>query len=101
MTLINDSDISIPGWKKSKSFLYKNKNVIIETGHDKTGNLMIADNLKDCYLKYNGQMDLVTADGGFDFSIDFNQQETCKCQIDILSNSFCYCGSKKRWQPSY
>jgi len=95
MTLINDSDISIPGWKKSKSFLNKNKNVIIETGHDKTGNLMIADNLKDCYLKYNGQMDLVTADGGFDFSIDFNQQETLSAKLIFCQIAFAIAVQKK------
>ena len=37
MTLISEDD-NIPSWKKSKHFLNKNSNVIIETGKDGTGN---------------------------------------------------------------
>ena len=40
MTLINDDDQNVPGWKKTKHFLTTNPNVIIEKGIDGTGNLM-------------------------------------------------------------
>ena len=85
MTLI-DKNVNIPGWKKSNSFLENNTNVFIETGHDETGNLLNLNNLKYCLSKYKGSVDLVTADGGFDFSVDFNSQETVSvnlifCQI--------------------
>ena len=33
-------------------------------------------NLLYCFEKYGNSMDLITGDGGFDFSIDFNKQET-------------------------
>tara|TARA_R110002073_G_scaffold253016_1_gene415584 strand:+ start:3600 stop:4772 length:1173 start_codon:yes stop_codon:yes gene_type:complete len=75
MTLINDEDENIPGWKKSKYFLNKNQNVKIITGKDKTGNLLNVDNLWHCYYNYNNSIDLITGDGGFDFSTNFNQQE--------------------------
>ncbi len=75
MTLINDSDENVPGWKKSKYFLSKNPNIEIITGQDKTGNLFNVENLWYCYHNYNNSMELVTGDGGFDFSIDFNKQE--------------------------
>lgn len=81
MTLINDEDQSIPGWRKSKQFLNKNPNVIIEKGADGTGNLMNPENLNYCFKKYKGKMDLITGDGGFDFSIDFNQQETVSSKL--------------------
>ena len=84
MTLIDDEDNNIPGWKKSKYFLSKSKNVIIESGINKNGNLFDIDNLWDCYEKYKGSIDLVTADGGFDFSIDFNKQE-------VLSTKLIFC----------
>ena len=74
MTLINDDPIC-PGWKKSKSFLEHNPNVVIECGEDGTGNLLSLSNYKHCCSKYKNSMNIVTADGGFDFSIDFNNQE--------------------------
>ena len=76
MTLINDQDHNVPGWHKSKHFLDQNKNVLIEYGKDGTGDLQNAENLLYCYEKYANSMDLITADGGFDFSYDFNNQET-------------------------
>ena len=75
MTLINDCDENVPGWKKSKYFLSKNPNVEIITGADKTGNLFSVENLWYCYNNFKNSMDLITGDGGFDFSIDFNKQE--------------------------
>ncbi len=75
MTLINDYDENVPGWKKSKYFLSKNPNVEIITGADKTGNLFSVENLWYCYNNFKNSMDLITGDGGFDFSIDFNKQE--------------------------
>lgn len=76
MTLLNQ-DASCPGWKKSKGFLEAHKNrVRIETGADGTGNIISLDNFDHCVAKYKNTCDLMTADGGFDFSCDFNNQET-------------------------
>ena len=95
MTLIDDSDQSIPGWKKSKAFLTKNPNVIIEKGIDGTGDLMSADNLRDCFTRYNGSMDLITADGGFDFSVDFNHQEKVSGKLVFCQIAFAIAMQKK------
>lgn len=75
MTIINDDDSNVPGWKKSNAFLSKNKNVFIESGADNTGNLLSIDNFNYCYNTYANSMEIITADGGFDFSEDFNKQE--------------------------
>jgi 23S rRNA U2552 (ribose-2'-O)-methylase RlmE/FtsJ len=74
MTLIDGNDY-VPGWKKSKTFLENHNNVNIETGITGNGDLLQKENLLYCYEKYKNTMDLITADGGFDFSIDFNKQE--------------------------
>lgn len=74
MTLISDTE-HIPGWKKSKDFLSKNPNVTIEYGEDETGNIFNPANFHHCSNKYSNSMDIITADGGFDFSVDFNMQE--------------------------
>jgi len=80
MTLVNDDPIC-PGWKKTRTFLESHPNVIIETGADKTGNLISLENFIYCAEKYKNTMDIVTADGGFDFSLDFNQQENMATQL--------------------
>jgi len=87
MTLI-DEDNSVPGWRKSKSFLLHNPNVVIEKGYDGRGDLMNPENLKYCYIKYNGTMDLITGDGGFDFSNDFNQQEIVSSNLIMCQIAF-------------
>ena len=76
MTMLNDqTDPNIPGWKKSTQFLKENTNVKIENGKDGTGNILSIENFDHCYHKYGGSMNVITGDGGFDFSIDFNSQE--------------------------
>ena len=76
MTILDElNDPSIPGWKKSETFLKQNKNVFIEKAADNTGNILSLDNYNFCRNKYGSTMDFITADGGFDFSLDFNKQE--------------------------
>jgi 23S rRNA U2552 (ribose-2'-O)-methylase RlmE/FtsJ len=75
MTLVDSENDNVPGWEKSSLFLRKNPNIFIEKGGDNTGNLYSAVNLDQCNTLYRGSMDLITADGGFDFSVDFNKQE--------------------------
>jgi len=76
MTIIDTvPDPNIPAWKKSQHFLRENPNVKIETGIDQTGDILSPANFKYCREKYAGKMDIITGDGGFDFSVDFNSQE--------------------------
>jgi len=76
MTLLNDqNDSNIPAWKKSTAFLNQNPNVELEYGEDGTGDILSSDNLQYCYKKYGSSFNFITADGGFDFSVDFNKQE--------------------------
>ena len=86
MTLINDDPIC-PGWKKTRTFLDNHPNVVIESGADKTGNLISLDNFMNCVGKYQNKMNIITADGGFDFSVDFNNQENMATQL-ILCEVF-------------
>jgi 23S rRNA U2552 (ribose-2'-O)-methylase RlmE/FtsJ len=75
MTLVDDRSHGCPGWKKSRSFLERNPAVRIEFGADGTGNLLSLANYDACCDKYQNSIDFITADGGFDFSADFNNQE--------------------------
>jgi 23S rRNA U2552 (ribose-2'-O)-methylase RlmE/FtsJ len=76
ITLMDDkNDPNIPAWKKTDAFLRNNRNVYIEYGADNTGNILSLANYNGCKDQYKSSMDLITADGGFDFSLDFNMQE--------------------------
>jgi 23S rRNA U2552 (ribose-2'-O)-methylase RlmE/FtsJ len=88
MTLQNDNDINIPSWKTSSLFLNNNKNVIIERGFDNDGDITSKNNLLYCYSKYKCSMDLITGDGGFDFSIDFNKQEILSFKLILCQFIF-------------
>ena len=47
------------------------------------------------YLKKNySKMDLITADGGFDFSNDFNKQEELS---ELFFVKYCSCYTKNKW----
>jgi hypothetical protein len=76
MTLIDKTpNSSVPTWKKSTDFLGRFPNVHLEYGVDGTGNILVLENLRYCKEQYGSSMDIITGDGGFDFSIDFSQQE--------------------------
>lgn len=82
MTILSDeNDQNIPAWKKSAYFLKENPNVNIETGQDGTGNILSLENFRFCAKKYGSSMDIITGDGGFDFSVDFNNQESNISQL--------------------
>ena len=88
MTLLEDSNVNVPGWRKSKEFLLGNTNVIIEKGIDGKGDLMNPRNLIHCFKNYRGQFDLVTGDGGFDFSIHYLSQEIVSAPLILCQVSF-------------
>lgn len=95
MTLINDTDVNVPGWKKSNNFLLKNENVIIEKGYDQKGDITNPDNLMYCYNKYNNTINIITADGGFDFTSDFNNQESSMIKLILCQIAFAIAIQKK------
>lgn len=88
MTLIDSTDPNVPGWKKTSHFLETHKNVELEYGPSKNGDLLNIDNLKYCREKHNNSMNIITADGGFDFSNDFNKQEILATNLLIAQVSF-------------
>lgn len=97
MTIIDTiPDPNIPAWKKSQHFLRENPNVKIETGIDQTGDILSPANFKYCREKYAGQMDIITGDGGFDFSVDFNSQEQHIAKLLFGQIVYALCMQKQR-----
>lgn len=74
-------DKDIPGWTKAGHFLKKNANVKISYGKDGTGNIYKLENIIEFSKFFNNDATLITADGGFDFSTNFNKQEQSSLQI--------------------
>jgi len=88
MTLHDDNDKNVPGWIKTNNFIKNHPNVIIETGKDYKGDITNAENLLYCFNKYNNSIDLVTGDGGVDFSTDFNNQEIVGLKLILCQIAF-------------
>jgi cap1 methyltransferase len=89
MTIVYDRmDDNVPAWHKTGHFLSRNPNVSLEYGCDGTGDLLHMENFEYCVRKYGSSMDLITADGGFDFSKDFNHQEITI--TNLLWGQVCY-----------
>jgi 23S rRNA U2552 (ribose-2'-O)-methylase RlmE/FtsJ/protein involved in ribonucleotide reduction len=96
MTLLDDAeDMNIPAWKKSEHFLRMNPNVHIEIGASGTGNILLIDNFDLCVARYGSSMEIITADGGFDFSVDFNNQENRISKLLYAQACYAICLQKK------
>ena len=75
ITLKSDKQF-IPGWKKAFYFLKKYNGIInISYGKDGTGDIYLKENQDYFISEIMQKVHLFTADGGFDFSIDYSQQE--------------------------
>jgi 23S rRNA U2552 (ribose-2'-O)-methylase RlmE/FtsJ len=95
MTLLDMENPNIPGWKKSDIFLKSHSNIHLENGVDHTGNILSFDNFEHVVSKYaDKKMEIVTADGGFDFSIDFNQQERMIGKLLFAQMAYALCLNK-------
>ena len=78
ITLRSDAK-NIPGWRKAVKFLAYWPQITIHDGEDGTGNILSKANqnhfVKWTILRNPNGVHLYTADGGFDFSSDYNAQE--------------------------
>ena len=84
--------INVLGWHKSNRFLFNNPEVRILNGEDGTGNIYKVKNIEffNNEIRINSPLgaDIVTGDGGFDFSIDYNYQEQLSSKL-IFSQILC------------
>ena len=81
---LKSDDNNIPNWKKGQIFFKNNPSIKISYGQDETGNLYNYKNLEFLINKYySDKADFITADGGFDFSNDYKNQEQNSYQLII------------------
>ena len=81
ITLLDDINDNVPGWKKSGLFLKRNNHIKIERGVDGKGDLYNPENYRHYRSMFKNKVDFITADGGFDFSVDFNNQENMAVRL--------------------
>ena len=65
----------VPGWKRAAAFLHRNPQIQIHHGEDGTGDIYKVENQKSFVTACSSGVSLFTADGGFDFSINYDVQE--------------------------
>ena len=65
----------VPGWKRAAAFLHRNPQILIHHGEDGTGDIYKLENQKSFVATCKTGISLFTADGGFDFSINYDVQE--------------------------
>jgi len=65
----------IPGWKKSQRIFRECNECNISYGLDDSGDLYSLENIKHFASLFTEKAHIVTADGGFDFSNDYSNQE--------------------------
>ncbi len=84
---LNPYSKEIPGWNKANSLIRQfKKNIEIDYGVDNTGDLYKICNIRSFSRKIKkivSGADLITADGGFDFSVNFNKQEQLSHRLII------------------
>lgn len=75
ITLKEDNNADVPNWKVGLKMINEN-NIKIHYGIDLTGNIYSIKNILDYIIKVGKNTStIVTADGGIDYSIDYNKQE--------------------------
>lgn len=66
----------IPGWRRSISYLREHPEIVLEYGNDNTGDILKLENQRAFISKTLNKCMIFTADGGFDFSSDYSNQES-------------------------
>ena len=80
MTLINDNR-NVPRWTKLQHKFRFNSRIKYEMGKTGNGDLLRTENLQYCFNKYANSMDIITGDGGFDFSLNYEKQESTSTKL--------------------
>ena len=84
MTL-RPTDPHVPGWRRAAGFLHHHKEVKLIYGADNTGNVYNIENQKAFVESVAPGVHLFTADGGFDFSVNYSIQEKSVFHLLVCS----------------
>jgi len=68
-------DSRVPGWRRATAFLQRHRHVKLHYGQDATGDIYNLENQASFIEAVSPGVTLFTADGGFDFSVNYQIQE--------------------------
>lgn len=68
-------DSRVPGWRRATAFLQRHRHVKLHYGADGTGDIYVPENQATFLQAVSPGVALFTADGGFDFSVNYQIQE--------------------------
>jgi 23S rRNA U2552 (ribose-2'-O)-methylase RlmE/FtsJ len=87
-------DSRVPGWRRASHFLNRHREIKLIYGADGTGDIYVRANQDSFVAAATPSVQLFTADGGFDFSVDYSIQEkqafrlvACSATIGVRSLS--------------
>ena len=85
LTLLKNEP-GIPSWRKLKDKIRRDniENIQFFMGKNEDGNLFDYENLEECGRNHYNSCDIVTADGGFDFSLNFEDQERVATKLLLV-----------------
>lgn len=72
---LHSNDQNVPRWNKIHQKYGNVKQILLDALLDGTGNLYHVCNFMNFVDKHRHSMDFITADGGFDFSLNYKHQE--------------------------
>lgn len=79
------TDQRVPGWRRAATFLNHHREIKLHFGVDGTGNVYNTENQNSFVKATAPGVHLFTADGGFDFSANYDIQEKCVFHLLISS----------------
>ena len=85
------NDKKIPSWN---DIIINSNRVHILNGVDNTGNIYNIENINDIINKIKNKCDLITADGGIDYSINYNNQEYDSYKLLVCEIYLALCTQK-------
>ena len=96
LTLL-EKTYGIPNWNKLQSKI-KNcglSNIKFFLGKDKKGDLYDIENFTECVKSHKNSCDILTGDGGFDFSLNFADQEKVAVKLLLVQSLYAIMMQKK------
>lgn len=85
MTL-KSTEQHVPGWRRATAFLFHHREVRLHYGEDNTGNVYHIPNQDSFVRVVKPGAHLFTADGGFDFSVNYDFQEQNVFRLLVCSS---------------
>lgn len=85
MTL-KSTEQHVPGWRRAAAFLFHHREVRLHYGEDNTGNVYHVANQNSFVKVVKPGAHLFTADGGFDFSVNYDFQEQNVFRLLVCSS---------------